>query len=94
MRDAGQGGDPGDRAERDGLDVIGLLAQPDRAGPGLRDHQADDVAEDHHQDAEMEHRAADPQQPCLVELRRAGGPAELVVPVRHQVPTTRIAMVT
>ena len=74
-------GQPGDRAERDGLDVVGLLAQPDRAGPGLRNHQADDVAEDHHQNAEMKQRAADPQQPAFVELRRSGGPAELVVPV-------------
>ena len=53
---------------------------PSRVGPRLRDHQADDVADDHDEDAEVEQRAAEPQQPRLVELRRAGGPAELVVP--------------
>ena len=40
-----------------------------------------DVPDDHDEQAEVEQRAADPQQPRLVELRGAGGPAELVVAV-------------
>ena len=63
QRDADQRADPGDRSEHHGLHVVGLMAQPDRVGPGLRDEQADDMAEHHNKDAEMEHRAADPQQP-------------------------------
>ena len=54
---------------------------PDRLGPGLRDHQAADVADEDHQDAEVEQRRADPQQPRLVQLGGPGGPAELVVAV-------------
>src|SRR5690606_26871191 len=42
---------------------------------------ADDVADDHHEEAEVEQRAADAQQPRFVQLRGAGGPAELVVAV-------------
>ena len=80
-RRTGQGGDPGDAAEGDRLDVITHLAQPECAGPALGNDETDDVPEDHHQDAEVEQRAADPQQPALVELGGAGGPAEFVVPV-------------
>ena len=47
--------------------------------------QADDVAEEDPDDAEVEQRAADPQQPVLVELGGPGGPAELVVAVTPQV---------
>ena len=44
------------------------------------------------QDAEVEQRAADAQQPRLVELRRPGGPAELVVAPAPDVPPTRMAI--
>ena len=44
------------------------------------------MADDHPEHAEVEQRAADAQQPVLVELRRAGGPAELVVAVAPEVP--------
>ena len=47
--------------------------------------QADHVAEEDAEDAEVEQRAADAQQPVLVELRGAGGPAELVVAVAPDV---------
>src|SRR5699024_8256719 len=40
----------------------------------------------HHDDAVVEQRAADPQHPRFVELGRAGGPAELVVPVAPEHP--------
>ena len=43
--------------------------------------QTHDVPEEHHKNAEVEQRARDPQQPRLIELRRAGGPPELVVTI-------------
>ena len=52
-----------------------------RLGPRLRDDQPADVPDDHEQQAEVEQRRADPQQPRLVQLRRARRPAELVVAV-------------
>ncbi|CKQ35268.1 Uncharacterised protein [Mycobacterium tuberculosis] len=78
---AGQGGDAGDRPQHDGLHVICALAQTGGLSPRLRDHEPDTVADDDHQDAEMKHRAGDPQQPRLVQLGRAGGPAEFVIAV-------------
>ena len=65
----------------DGHEVVEPLGDPDRLGPRLRDAQPDDVADEDAEDAEVEQRAADAQQPVLVELRGPGGPAELVVAV-------------
>ena len=76
---------PASSPPRDGHHVVGVLADPHRVGPRLRDQQADDVAADDPEHAEVEQRAADAQQPVLVELGGAGGPAELVVAVAPQV---------
>ena len=72
---------PASEAAGDGDHVVGVLADPDRVGPRLRHQQADDVAADDAEHPEVEQRAADPQQPVLVELGGPGGPAELVVAV-------------
>src|SRR5207249_2510977 len=62
-----------------------LFGDTDGRGPGFRYQQADDVAADDAEQAEVEQRAADPQQAVLVELGGAGGPAELVVAVTPEV---------
>src|SRR5690606_40375742 len=82
---AADGGDPGGHAEDDREDVVGVLADAGGLGPALRDEQPADVAQQDQQDAEVEQGAADAQQPPLVELGGAGGPAELVVAVAPDV---------
>src|SRR5690606_28275032 len=72
---------PGDAAEPDGERMVGVVVDADRRGPGLGHHQADEVPAEHQQDADVEQRAAPAQDVALVQLRGAGGPAELVVPV-------------
>jgi len=61
--------------------MVGIVAQTQCVRLRFRNQQTDDVTENHHQDAEMEHRARDAQQPRLIQLRRPRGPAELVVAV-------------
>ena len=64
-----------DEPAADGCVVVEVVVDPDRLGPGPRHEQADDVAADDAEHAEVEHRAPPPQQPVLVELRRPGRPA-------------------
>ncbi len=54
---------------------------PTRLGPGLRDEQTADVAERRRTGCRSGTAGCRAQQPRLVELRGAGGPAELVVAV-------------
>ena len=75
---------PASEAAGDGDHVVGVLADPHGVGPRLRHQQPDDVAADDAEHPEVEQRAADPQEPVLVELGGPGGPAELVVAVAPQ----------
>src|SRR5690348_12863460 len=61
--------------------MVGVIADPGGPGPVLGDEQADQVTRDHAEHAEVEERGAQAQQPVLVELRGACGPAELVVAI-------------
>ena len=79
--DSGERAEPGDAADQQGIEVVQLLADPHRLGQPHRNQQTDDVADQDEEDAEVEQRRADPQQPGLVQLGGAGGPAELVVAV-------------
>ena len=63
------------------FDVVEVLAHAEALRPRHGDHEADEVADDDEDEAEVEQRRADPQQPRLVQLRGARGPAELVVAV-------------
>ena len=72
---------PGDAAEEQRVEVVEPLADADGLGPRLGDDEAADVPDEDEQDAEVEERRADAQQARLVELGRAGRPAELVVAV-------------
>src|SRR5690606_5105420 len=61
--------------------VVGVLGDADGGGPGLRDQHAEHMTAEHPEHAEVEQRAAQAKQAALVDLRGAGGPAELVVAV-------------
>ncbi len=80
-----EGADARGGAEGHGEDVVGVLADAHGLRPALGDDQSADVPDQHQQDPEVEQRAADAQQPPFVELRGAGGPAELVVAVAPDV---------
>src|SRR5215472_7972276 len=70
-----------DGAESERDSVIGRLTDPDRLRPRLGNEQAANVTESDQENAEVEEGAADSQQPALVKLGRAGGPAKFVIPV-------------
>ena len=84
-RQADDGAEPGDHADAHREEVVDALGDADGLGPALRHAQAHHVAEEHREDPEVEQRAAPAQQAALVHLRRAGGPAELVVAVAPHV---------
>src|SRR5262249_6561304 len=60
--------------------AVDVLRDPDRMRPGFRDQDAEDVSGDRGKGAVVEDRGAPFQQPPLLELGRAAGPAGLVVP--------------
>ena len=78
---------PGDACRaRPRTDVVRRLADPDRLGAATSGtRMPTDVAADDEQDAEVEQRRAEPQQPALVQLAGARRPAELVVAVAPDV---------
>jgi hypothetical protein len=65
---AGEGAEPGDRAEAHGDGVVCRFADSGRVGPRLRDEQSADMAERDEQDAEVEQWAAQAQQSPFVKL--------------------------
>ena len=84
-RQAGERRDAGERAHRRREDPVGVLADAEAVGPGLRDQDADHVAADHGEQADVEERAADLQPARLEQLRRARRPGELVAAVAPDV---------
>lgn len=87
--EARQGRQARGAARDQGVGVVEVLADVEAVGQRLGDQEPGHVAGDHEQQAVVEERARDPQQPALVQLTGPGGEAETVVAVapgrpRHQ----------